>query len=295
MAIGGSPQLSVVIGTSDAGSEFARCLKSVRDDVRAIDAEIIVVDGRSDARDDVDDGVVWVASPGASVFEQRAVGLARCTGEVVAVTEDHCWVRPGWSQCILAAHAEHPDVTVVAGALENAATELALDRATFAMAAAAFVAPLGAELEDRPPMAANISFKRRALDASPSEGWLELIFARDAFLTGDCVGDDRVRVVHEKSLVEEGAFRAVFHNARSSSGLVAATLPPIRRLRRLGRAVVVMPLSLTASTLRLARSKPSLRADLRSLAVVPLFALVHVAGEVSGLVLGAGASPRQVV
>jgi hypothetical protein len=291
----GSPQLSIVIGTSDAGSEFARCLASIREDVRGVDAEIIVVDGRPAAREHVDDGVVWLAAPGASVFEQRAVGLARCTGDVVAVTEDHCWVRPGWSRGILAAHAANPDVAVVVGAIENHATEFAIDRAIFMMAAAPFVAPFPPELGDRPPMSANLSAKRRALGTGrPAEGWLELIFARDAFLAGDCIADEAIRVVHDKSLVDVGAIGAVYHNARSYSGLVVGTLSPIRRIRRLARAILVMPIALTLQTLRRARSKPSLRADVRGLATVPIIVLVQVAGEIAGLVRGAGASPRRV-
>jgi hypothetical protein len=261
-----------------------------------VDAEIIVVDGRLDAREHVADGVVWAAAPGASVFSQRAVGLARSKGEVVAVTEDHCWVRPGWCRGILAAHAENPDATVVAAALENGATEFAVDRAIFAMAASPFVAPVDRQVDGPPPTAANISLKRRVMGASPpEEGWLELILARDAVLAGDCVADERIQVVHEKSLVHDGALSAVFHNARSSSGLVVGTLPPLRRMRRLARAILVLPFSLTVPTLRRARSKPSLRADARGLAMIPVIALVHVAGEIVGLVRGAGASPHNVV
>jgi hypothetical protein len=294
--IAGSPQLSIVIGTSDAGPEFDRCFASVREDARTADAEIIVVDGRPDARERIDDGVIWVAAPGASVFGQRAAGLARSNGEVVAVTEDHCWVRPGWCRRIIAAHAEHDDVAVIAGSMENGATEFALDRALFAMTAAPFVAPIGPELGGPPPTAANISLKRRALGPGPlGEGWLEFIFARDAFLAGDCVVEEDIRIVHDKPFGRVGAIRAVYHNARSSSGLVIATLSPIRRVRRLARAVLVMPVSLTITALRRARAKPSLRSDVRGLAAIPVLVLVQVAGEIAGLVRGAGASPGHVV
>ena len=254
------------------------------------------MDGRPEARAHVDDdGVIWLAAPGASVFAQRAVGLAHCRGEVVALTEDHCWVRPGWCRSILAAHEEHPDTTVVTGTLENGATRFALDRAVFMMAASSFVPPLRSELADHPPMAANLSAKRRALGAGvPAEGWLELIFARDAALAGDCVTDERIRVVHEKSLVDEGALRAVYHNARSSSGLVVGTLSPGRRARRLAHAILRMPVSLTLQTLRRARSKPSLRADVRGLATIPVLVLVQVAGEIVGLLRGPGTSPGHV-
>jgi hypothetical protein len=254
------------------------------------------VDGRPDAREHVEDGVIWVAAPGASVFGQRAAGLARSTGEVVAVTEDHCWVRPGWCRRVIATHAEHPDVTMVAGSMENGATEFVLDRALFAMTASPFVAPLGPELDGRPPTAANISLKRRALGADPlDEGWFELIFARDAFLAGDCMANEDIRVVHDKSFGARGAIRAVYHNARSSSGLVVGTLSPIRRARRLARAVLVMPFSLTITTLRRARSKPSLRGDVRALAAVPALVLMQVLGEIAGLVRGAGTSPGHVI
>jgi hypothetical protein len=285
-----------VIGTSDAGPEFDRCIASVREDARIAGAEIIVVDARPEAREHIDDGVIWVAAPGASVFGQRVAGLAHAQGEVVAVTEDHCWVRPGWCRRVLAAHNEHPDVTVIAGSMENGATEFALDRALFAMTAGPFVAPLGPERDGRPPTAANITLKRRALGPGPvDEGWLELIFARDAFLAGDCVVDEDIGVVHDKSFGAVGAIRAVYHNARSSSGLVVGTLSPIGRVRRLARALLVMPFSLTITTLRRARSKPSLRDDVRGLAAVPLLVLMQVVGEIAGLVRGPGASPGHVI
>jgi hypothetical protein len=273
-----------------------RCLASVREDARTADAEIIVVDARPEARDYIDDGVIWVAAPGASVFGQRAAGLARSKGEVVAVTEDHCWVRPGWCRRIIAAHAEHQDAVVVAGSMENGATEFALDRALFVMTAAPFVAPVGREADHGPPTAANITVKRRALGVGPvDEGWFEFIFGRDAFLAGDCVVDEDIRVVHDKPFGRVGAIRAVYHNARSSSGLVVGSLSPLRRVRRLGRAVLVMPFSLTITTLRRARAKPSLRDDIRGLALVPVLVLVQVAGEIAGLVRGPGASPGHVI
>jgi hypothetical protein len=294
--IAGSPQLSIVIGTSDAGPEFDRSLASVREDACTSDAEIIVIDARPEAREHIDDGVIWLAAPGASVFRQRVAGLARAKGEVVAVTEDHCWVRPGWCRRILAAHNEHPDVTVIAGSMENGATAFALDRALFAMTAWPFVTPLGPERNARPPTAANITLKRRALGAGlVDEGWFELIFARDAFLAGDCVVDEGIGVVHDKSFGAVGAISAVFHNARSSSGLVVGTLSPARRVRRLARAVLVLPFSLTITTLLHARSKPSLRGDVRGLAAVPVLALVHMVGEIAGLMRGAGASPGHVI
>ena len=275
------PGLSVVIGTADGGPEFRKCLETVREDVRGLDVEIVVTDGRPDARERVEGDEVWVPVPGADVFALRAAGIGRATGDVVAITEDHCWVRPGWARAVLAAHAAHPDVSVVLGRLENGATQYAIDRGIYAMASQ--------------PLVANVSVKRRALgEGTPAAGWFELIFTRDSELAGDVVTDDAICVVHEKSLREEHPLRLMYDNGRVSSGLVRDTLAPTRRLRRLARAVLVMPFELNARTFRRARADPQMRGDVRALGTVPALALMHTAGEIAGLLRGPGKSAARV-
>jgi hypothetical protein len=73
--------------------------------------------------------VMLRAPPEASVFELRALGAANATGDLVALTEDHVTVAPGWTQALRQAHAAGHGL--LAGAVENGNAERAYDWALY--------------------------------------------------------------------------------------------------------------------------------------------------------------------
>jgi len=110
-----------------------------------VGAEIIVADGHGKGLpDDVTDRypeVIWLKQPGGSVFYLRGLAMARARGEIVAVTEDHCEVTPGWCERTIRAHKEYPAAAAIGGAVENGATERLIDWAHFFLVFAPFTPP----------------------------------------------------------------------------------------------------------------------------------------------------------
>ena len=92
--------LSIVIATTKAWPELEPCLESLHEQAQAVGAEVVVGDGHGQGLPpDVADrypGVRWIKWPGRSVFFLRELAMTEAHGAVVAVTEDHCTVTPGW-------------------------------------------------------------------------------------------------------------------------------------------------------------------------------------------------------
>ena len=99
------------------------------------------------------------------VFELRALGAAAATGEIVAMTEDHCVPAADYLAAMLAAHERHPQLAV-AGAVVNGTTDGSINRVNFLLVHARNVPPR----DSLPgsgwiPTPSNISYKRRCLPA----------------------------------------------------------------------------------------------------------------------------------
>ncbi len=255
------PPLSVVIATTQAWPEIRGCLDSLYAQASEMGAEIIVADGNGRGLPDTESRypqVRWLKALGATVFQLRALGMAAAKGDIVAVTEDHCRVTPGWCRQILRAHHEWPAAAVIGGAVENGATEHLGDWANFFIANGAFLLPIPTGEREDVTGQANISYKR---------GFL-----------GSCL-------IH----YHDGRCTAGFHRPRVSRRtwlfqLAKGLALPVR--------VLIDSLRLT---LRIALRKPRHRSH--ALASAPLIAVLlcfHAAGEFVGYLTGPGSSPSQL-
>src|SRR6266404_2239693 len=140
-----TPPLSIVIATTRPWPEVRACLDSLRDQVRTARAEVIVADASGQGLPgdhDLYPEVTWLKAPGFSVFRLRALGITSARGEVVALTEDHCRVRPDWCERTLAAHKKHPMASAIGGAVENGATKHLIDWAGYFIVNGPFMLPL---------------------------------------------------------------------------------------------------------------------------------------------------------
>src|SRR5215204_513094 len=105
------PPLSICVATTAGWPAIEPCLRAFVDDAREVRAEVLVTDGsgrRPPSDPAVTSVVTWIALPGKSVFQLVQANIGRASGEIVAITEDHCTPRPGWVPEILRAHAEYP-------------------------------------------------------------------------------------------------------------------------------------------------------------------------------------------
>ena len=139
-----NPALSVVIASMLPWPEARTSVEAVLPQVRRLGGELIVAFASPDRPPDADThpDVRWLVGAGQTPFQLRAAGLAAATGDVVAVTEDHCCARGDWCERILEAHRRWPHTAIIGGPVENGATERLIDWALFFVANSPYLLPV---------------------------------------------------------------------------------------------------------------------------------------------------------
>jgi hypothetical protein len=289
-----APPLSVIIATTRAWPTSQDGLLSLRGQLAAVGGELIVMDGcgrglPADAATRWPE-VRWEVAPGASVFELRAQGIARATGAVVGITEDHCGADPRWVERTLAAHRAHPQAAAVAGPVLNGSVRAVSDWASFLVTFGPFLPPMR-RAEQRVPPHSNISYKRWALPLQPPEsGWLEAHLAPGLLGAGAIVSDNAIQVTHYQTRSFISSVRSHFHNGRATSGLIARhhdhpkAWDRVKESLRHGRVLL-------GETLRSTWARPGMRRW--AVACAPAIALIvgfFTAGRVLGDLAGPGRS-----
>jgi hypothetical protein len=294
-----APELSIVIATTQPWPEMRLILDSVYDQAQALGAEIIVADGHGQGGPEGTSAgfpsVIWLRSPGASVYQLRSMAMAKARGQIIALTEDHCLVAPDWCRAILASHREHPDAAVIGGAVENGANTHWIDWASFFYANGASMRPLGIG-ECRQITQLNLSYKRRVVPTTfPAEGRMEWIFNDELRKKGEkLVADERIVVDHVQALGFQGTCRLHYQGSRAVAGFRLPHMTALERCVRLC-ACCVMPFVLFARTVASVLSKRRLGATLMfSLPHLALLVCIRTVGAFAGLVGGLGDSPRFV-
>jgi GT2 family glycosyltransferase len=161
---------SVLICTYNRPDMLAMSLKALMDGTDEKPDQLVVVNG-GDERSDV---IVqaYMDRPGVQVklvktvnknlAASRNIGLAHCTGEIVAMTDDDAEVFPDWVTQMVKAHAEHPEAGGVGGAVLGVDSEKSLlsriaDIATFSSpTTSGYVRTIAG---------VNVSYKREVLQA----------------------------------------------------------------------------------------------------------------------------------
>jgi len=292
----GDPPLSVVVASVNGFPYVGACLDSLR--AECPEAEVIVADWTDEGtRGRLREGWPWIRlisfDEPMSVPELRAAGIAAARAPYVAVLEDHCVVRVGWAERIVAAHgAGHP---VVGGSVHNGAGRI--------RDWAAFLCEYSEHMDPLPEGAAetlvgmNVSYDRRTiaamqglLDEGRWETWLHPHLRRRGF---EFYCDPAIAVDHAKDFGVREFLSQRYHYARSHAGMRNAELGRRRVLYVLGSPALVPLLYL-----RIARnvfSKGRHRAKL--IVATPLILLYLCAwalGEGVGYAFGGGRSILRV-
>jgi hypothetical protein len=290
-------QLSVVVATTHPWPFLKSCLNALLPQCEKLGAELLIGDSTGKALpcslfEKRECRIRHIPVAGSSVFELRAKAAAEANGEIIAWTEDHCRPAPDWCERILAAHSEHPEAGLIGGAVLNGSCAKAMDWANFLCTFGPFVPPFARPPRKRAPAVANLSFKRRAIPPAPIRpGAIEIICAPELLANGSVLFDDRIRVTHIQSWGFWGTFAAHFHNGRSTTGLLADTIPALRRFRQMF-ICLLMPAELLRTSLQ-----PLIRKRgvpwLRHLPLMCGLAVAFSLGELAGLVTrGPGRSPH---
>ena len=163
---GSAPTVSVVVASNRDKALLQACLGSLLSQCQRLNAELLVA--RAGNASDVTafaktyPSVRFVTAPlDASIPQLRALGMAQASGDVVALTEDHCIADANWVESLT--QSANSDADVVGGGMDNARRSRAVDWA-------AYFAEYGFFSTDRPepqgtPLltGANVAYKRHVI------------------------------------------------------------------------------------------------------------------------------------
>jgi hypothetical protein len=211
----GQPALSVVISTRDDPARFGAQLSHLRQQVMAVDGELLVVTGASSLSVRQPDVAVHHL-PGASVFDCRAAALSLAAADVVALTEDHCIQPEGWCARILHNYATRPGLVLLGGAVDNGSRRRLDDLMNYWTT----FAPYSPEhLTARRPCVAQFAVKRSAINLPLQAGELEgALCEKWSGIPGAVYVDPGLVVRHEQSHGLLNTFAVHFHNGRTTGG-----------------------------------------------------------------------------
>ncbi len=293
----GAPDLSVVLATAHPGAALDLLLQRLLPQLATVRGELIFVDGSqaglpAPEHDDV--ALTHLRRAGADVFSMRADGLKAARGWVVTFAEDHCMPADDhWAMEVLEAHRQFGSVAAVTGAIRNGTPGTPWDRGSYLLTFAAVSEPLALGLwtSPAPPPPANLSIKREVLDAfAPVPGFVEFELLPHLARTGHLAVAPAVRMEHHQSHTLRWFMVHHFHNGRTTGGLAPGTARG-DRLRRVADAVRFPPRHLR-HLLATLRSQPGgARAHGWAMPIATLLLTAHAAGQLCGILTGAGRSP----
>jgi hypothetical protein len=291
------PELSVVVASVSGWPYLAACLEAL--ERQGEDIEVLVADAAGFATPTrVAERFPRVRllsfhSP-MTVPQLRAAGIFAARAPYVAVIEDHCNVRGGWAQRLLAAHREgHP---VVGGAVCNAAAPTIRNWAAFLAEYSSCMPPLpGGVVEGVPGM--NVSYDRDAIAAMADllregrwEGWLHARLIDSGF---ELWSEPDAALDHMKNFSFRELFAQGYHFSRTYAGMRNDDVGRQRWLRALASPLLV-PLMYRRVRRNVTRTGAHQREFARAKPLILLYLAVWAAGEAAGGLFGAGRSPLRV-
>ncbi len=287
-------ELSVIVPSVNSYDDLQGCLAALHDDQGA-ELEIIVIDRTGElSREYVRrefPGVTVIPVPADTTIPQmRSQAISGATAPAIAVIEDHVIVPQGWARAMLAALGDDNDV--VAGAVENAATDSLNDWAAFLCEYSAALPPIPAGPSEGVPGNNTIyragtlrrydgvlqegKWENRLHEAMKADG-IELIMRPDI-------------VVGHKMHYTFGLYLSQrYLYSRSYAGAMADGMPMSRRLfRAAASAIALPPLMFFRTVARIISKGRHLRELIRSLPLLVPFSISWGWGEAMGYLAGPG-------
>lgn len=292
--------LSVVVPSVNGFDDLAGTLEALERQRQDVALEVLVVDRLGPAvRDRVRERFPLVrvleVAPDATIPHMRAIAFREATAGAVAVIEDHVIVPEGWARALLA--AQTPSTPVVAGSVENAATEQLVDWAAYLCEYSHCTPPLPAGPVDW-LTGNNVVYPKELLDryrqVIESGGWENRL--HDALRADGVVLTCRPEIVvgHKMHYTLGRYMSQRYLYSRSYAGARAEGASVARRLF-LGAASLALPPVLFWRTVTRIGAKRRHTAQLvRSLPLLALFVVAWAAGEAVGSVAGPGDSLSKV-
>ena len=291
------PELSVVIASINGRPYLDACLDALGRQQGRVSAEVIVADRvGGEVKDFVAGEHPEVSllsfAETKSVPELRAAGIGVSKGRIVAITEDHCIPPSDWFRSIADAHRDC-EYAAIGGAVDNAATQRAVDWAVFFCEYSNFISPVeDGVVHDLP--GPNVSYKRSALEEMKEllrDGYWETFLHWRLEERGHVLwSDHRIRVLHKKHYRFFEFFAERYHYGRAFAGTRNELTSRSRRLVHLLGAPALPAILTVRIARRVLRRKRHLGAYLRALPLISVFMIAWAAGEWVGYALGPGKS-----
>ena len=278
----------MIVASHNGRDSLAKCLTAIhRQRDRGV-KEIIVVDNSTDGsaaivRREFPSVILVTASVEKLIPELWGIGIAKSTGEIVALTTSHFVPANTWIYEILSAH--ETEEAGVGGAIENEESSGLVSWAVYFCRYSPYMLPFRLQgVEDF--AADNASYKRRDLDRvkeTMSNGFWETFVHREMRSRGMSLSrSPRILVKHQKSFSFSGFMNQRFYHGRqfgeSRGGAMSAG-------RRAGLAML-SPLIPFVYMLRIGRQVFGKRRNISKLLVsspvLVMFLLSWSAGEFTG-------------
>lgn len=290
---------SVILGrvsTEDA-DRVLETIAALQPDVAGGPCEIVVADRIKDAiSDQIASDYPQVrlipCDPDISLPEMRTRAYEASSGEIVAVTEDHCVPSPGWVGKIQRAFANAPpSLSAVGGSVVNGVTDTGLDWATFLCEYSFFSPPVVEGRTDILP-GMNIAYRRSVLDAAPrqrlSEGFWETTLHSHLLANGGKFRSLNELIMFHKKRFSWRLFASQrFVYSRYYAGCRLRYATRTKRVMMAGASLLLPPILLWRMVTS-ARRK-GLNRELRSaFPWLAMLVVIWAAGESVGALLGPG-------
>jgi len=287
-------ELSVVVPVSDGCFRAGDALAAIREAVKGIPAEIIVVDGSGDGSGNAIPQTlpfrVIRGIQGANAARLRARGVAEAAGRIVALVEPWTLPDPDWARSLIEEHRKSAPDTVVGGPVLYDGPDEAGAWAEFFFEYGAFLPPFSGDVEEL--AVNNVSYSAELLQrVRPSweEGFWKHFLHRELRARGvPFRAAPRAIVRHSRPVAFSRFLGERLHHGRAYAA---------RRGGAAARALLapLLPVVLTARLARRVRGKTGVKEKWRR--ALPALLLAHSSwslGEALGYVAGDGGSSARV-
>lgn len=295
------PQLSVVIASVNGRPYIDDCLEGLQHQEGEICTEIIVTDSvGSTVTDFIQAEFPHVQlipfKEQKNVPQLRSAGILSAKGAIVAITEDHCIPASDWFQSLVDSHQSHKG-PAIGGAVDNAATNSAIDWAAFFCEYSNYISPVPRGVVHDLP-GPNVSYKREVLDEMEDllvEGYRETFLHQYLEAQGYQLSSDPSLVVRHKKHFSMGGFmKERFHYGRWYAGTRNKSITPPRRAYYLFFSPV-LPLLLSARISRRVFSRGRhYREFVTAFPILFIFLIAWAVGEIVGYAFGPGESVYEI-
>ena len=282
------PDLSVVLASQNALASVSDCLRTLEDQRKGKEIELVVIDNSTDATAEIIErefpNVKLIkAAKDLLIPELWGIGITESAGEYVALTTTHFVPSENWIDETLRAY--EADYAGIGGAIENEESAGVVSWAVYFCRYSPYMLPFEkAEVEDF--AADNASYKRRDLekveDAMSDGFWENFVHQKMRKAGMKLIKTPRVVVYHRDSFTFSGFMNQRFHHGKQFGGTRAAQMPAGKRLVYAALSPVIPFLYLYRITRRVFTKKRNIGKFALSLPVLTLFLLSWSAGEFSG-------------